>query len=125
MDYERSRIVLTLEIEYRFWILWSSAFGGDHDDDKVHGDVLFEVNQEETMKDAVGEVIEDVTDKILLVQESGDMMRGEKDATTWKVFCNFIWVNIKWRKSGPVATGTALFLENECVSRLICYPDTF
>ena len=96
------------------------------------GHVLFEVNQEETMKDAVGEVIEviedvlgDVIEDVLLVAESGDMMRGEKDATTWKVFCNFIWVNIKWRKSGPVATGTALFLENECVSRLICYPDTF
>ena len=51
--------------------------------------MLFEVNQEETMKDAVGEVIEviedvlgDVIEDVLLVAEFGDMMRGEKDATT-------------------------------------------
>ena len=45
------------------------------------------------MGDAIGEVIEDVIYEVLLVPESGDitdMMRGEKDAATSNVFCNFI-----------------------------------
>ena len=56
--------------------------------------VLDEANQEEeTMEDAVGEVIQviedvlgDVIEDVLLVAEFGDMMQGEKDVGTSNVF---------------------------------------
>ena len=47
---------------------------------------------------------------------------------SWRIYKSFwiyTWIYIKWRKSGPATTGRALFLENECVSQWMCYPDTF